>query len=232
MAWIVNRPIASTKLRDADNYIRNNFIAIDDAISREHNNISAESNPAQELPGLCNIIKVGTTTVISALSDVDGGLAYTTDMYDFYVNNGSGWNRARQMATGAKCLFWQAAAPNGWTIDTSSKLADAAILINSSTGTASGGSWTISALNYSGTHRHTLPTVPYHTHSFNYTDGSAGASEAALKLTFSSGVSPPEFNAAGVTTAYTMDEAPQGISISSTGAWRPVGSVFIVCTKD
>ncbi len=124
---------------------------------------------------------------------------------------------------GAKMVFVQATAPEGWVQDTSRN--DRVLRIVDDDGGGIGGSWTITGLSAVG-HSLTIDEMPSHDHSIGFrTNSSAGGS--------------PTFEAVRADTAGGTNHAqptgdrgggdPHSHGVSSTGFWRPSYQDAIVC---
>jgi hypothetical protein len=122
---------------------------------------------------------------------------------------------------GTKMVFFQAAAPSGWTKDVTHN--DKMLRVVSGSGGGSGGNWTISGLTVGGTAL-TIAQMPAHTHTYNRIDGSTYVvgSGAYAKVT----------NIYSGDTGSTGSGATHTHSISANGAWRPLYIDVIVCTKN
>lgn len=127
------------------------------------------------------------------------------------------------MAIGTKTLFYQAAAPTGWTLDTA--INDRLLRVSNTAGAVTGGSWTISGFQADGTAL-TEAQMPSHTHQYS--------DVGRVAFTFGS-TSGPDFNStAGSTTATTQATGggqPHTHSVSNNGSWRPAYADVIICTR-
>jgi hypothetical protein len=237
MVWDKNNPQSSTKVKLADNIVRDNFAYLESTVEDQHQQLN-ESNSGQEIPGKCSVVKVDTFANIDALTDIEGGLAFATDYWDYLVNSGSGWIRRRGVPQGTRCVFRAIVAPTGWTAVTSSGLGDAGFIITKSSaqggstgGTITAGSWTISGVTHPHTHEYS--DVLQHQHDLLVGNGVSGggltglnfsglkANVYARRYTENEGVSPP-----------ATSEQPGDATVSSNGLWRPKGMQYIVCEKD
>ena len=123
---------------------------------------------------------------------------------------------------GTKAIFFQAAAPTGWTQDTT--IDDRVIRITHGAGGGGGGGWEITGLN-------TTPIslgeaqIPAHSHGV-YTRGS-GSSGYAVDANAVYGPSD-----IWVTTSQTGSTEAHNHPVVSTGGWRPAYLDCIICTKD
>ena len=226
-------PVPSTKVKQADDYCRANFAYLEEVLSAEHN--FGVSGTGKEYPGKGHIVKSDTYSNIDSLSDILGGLAFATDYHEFVTNSGAAWIRRGAFPAGTKCLFYQANAPTGWTIDTTAAYDDKVVILTKGSangGTAggsavSGSTWTISGLSHN--HRHGMTEVPKHRHTLSI--NSTGSGPAGTDLRGASTPSNTENSSSegGGSTVYTDYKSP---TIACAGTWRPAGKKFIVCTKD
>jgi len=226
LAWNKSQPTSATKVKDADDYIRGDWVAFNDALGREHQNMSNASS-GEHKPGRVSAVKIDTAATISAMSSLDGAIGFATDIWDFIINDGSTWQRARQIESGTVCFFFQDTAPSGWTVVSS--MHDRLILIDSAAGATSGGTWTFSGYTTDG-HQHVYTGIPSHNHSFTCWDRGG---VAVYDVLYDGGTVLPET----FYTDYTGDASPTTDAISSDvisgdGNWRPAGCNFILCSKD
>lgn len=229
MAWSATIPTTGTKVKAADDAYRANWAALQDAIGREHKSVTDATSGGVELPSRCGIIKIDTYANIDTLSDIEGSIAFATDYWDFYINDGTTWQRSRQIETSACAFFYQDAAPIGWTLFTSAD--DKILMIKSSIGGSISGSWTITGVGLDAPHTHQYNQVPNHTHSviiYEYDATGAGT------YRWIGGVN---YYATDANTVYTGSDPASTDSTTETeavadGAWRPKGNIGIFCTKD
>jgi len=226
VAWNKSYPTSATKVKDADNYIRNNWQAFDDAIGREHKAMSNASSGTHTLSeaGVCLL---STYATISALTDLDGAIAFATDYWDFIINNGSGWQRARQIPANTIAFFGQDTAPSGWTMLTT--LHDRVVVILTGGGATSGGTWEVSGYT-TDEHKHDYLGIKSHYHSTTYYAAGMGSTKSIG--------TDNSFDDSSYTD-YEGDASPEtDIPIQATdvlsgdGIWRPAGVCWIVCQKD
>jgi len=132
--------------------------------------------------------------------------------------------------SGSRMLFYQAAAPTGWTQMTSAN--DRVIRVVSGAGGGYGGSWTISGLTNSnvGSHAVSINEMPSHNHAVPLYNGGG---IAATDLLFAN--SPAVLyrgtgyvNGTGGGAGHTHS----GSSIASSGSWRPQYIDVIAATKN
>jgi len=231
LSWDKSEPTSATKVKDADDYIRGNWAAFATAIGREHEATSSASS-GEELPGRASVVAIDVLSAISGvsgLSNLDGAIGFATDVWDFLINDGSEWYRARQIESGTVCFFFQSTAPSGWTVVTS--LHDRLINV-AAAGGSTGGSWTVTASSTEN-HTHTYTGVPSHAHSYTlylYT----GSFSAYKQLYFNNNTQTnyQSWNSTYAGDANPTTDSVESETISGDSVWRPAGCNFIVCSKD
>lgn len=123
-----------------------------------------------------------------------------------------------RMDTGTKVVFHQAAAPTGWTQDTS--INDRVLRLVSGTGAGTGGSWTISGLTVDG-HTLTEDEIPAHVHG-------------GVQTPAGNGFGPPgggnNFGTPGSTSSTGGGDAHDH-GLTADGNWRPAYTDVIVCAR-
>lgn len=123
-----------------------------------------------------------------------------------------------RMDIGTKTLFYQAAAPTGWTQDTS--VNDRVLRVVDSTGGGTGGSWTISGISVDG-HALSLSEIPSHAHTMrlygNYGDGGT-----------KSGV---EGGSGSESTSSVGSGAAHSHTMTIGNSWRPAYADAIVAAR-
>lgn len=124
-----------------------------------------------------------------------------------------------RMDVGTRSMFHQAAAPTGWTLDTS--VNDRVLRVSDTSGGGNGGSWTISGISVNG-HALTISEMPAHTHeavTFNQPGvGNAGGGGARVSQL------PFETTSVGGGQAHS-----HGLTIGSS--WRPAYTDVIICVR-
>lgn len=126
------------------------------------------------------------------------------------------------MAIGTKTLFYQAAAPTGWTLDTA--INDRLLRVSNTAGAGTGGSWTITGLASLG-HALTVDQIPSHTHTDNY---------MLSTTSYFSGNSfqgYPIGPAGTTTTGATGGGQAHSHGVTHDGSWRPAYADVIICTR-
>lgn len=149
--------------------------------------------------------------------------------------------------SGTKMLFYQAAAPSGWTQDTT--VNDKVLRVVSSAGGGSGGSWTISGISVDN-HTLTESEIPAHTHtaSTNSTGSHShtvksdqGSSNGTVLTTTSdyvmSSTASGFINSAGahshtVTVNNTGGGGGHNHGLTIGSSWRPAYINVIACSKN
>jgi len=95
--WDRTLPSLATKVRSVDDYFRDNFVALQDALGREHIFVGdGGSTEGQHNPGLVGILFVGATSACSALSagvgiEGSGAIHYDTWTHKFNTWDGGAW---------------------------------------------------------------------------------------------------------------------------------------------
>lgn len=136
LTWDAAKPAGSQKIRLSDEEIRANWVALADALDREHIFPGTEGVDA----GIHQ-----TPVVTSAPSGYEGRLAIINNVLNWY--SGGSWRTI--IPVGTKMAFFQASVPTGWTQDTSQN--DKVLRVVSGSGGGSGGSWTISGVTVNST---------------------------------------------------------------------------------
>lgn len=128
---------------------------------------------------------------------------------------------------GTRMVFYQAAAPVGWTQVTS--VNDRVLRVVSGEGGAIGGNWEISGLSASvNVGNHTLSTSRIPSHSHDYVDRGSGA-EGTIASGASRGDSTRTTSSTGGGGAHSHSASA---SVSHDGTWRPAYADVIVAAKD
>ncbi len=123
-----------------------------------------------------------------------------------------------RMDIGTKVAFFQAAAPTGWTQDTS--VNDRVLRVVSGTGGGSAGSWTISGVTVNG-HALTVDELPAHTHSGVQTPAGNGFGPPGGGNNLGD---PGSTDSTGGGDAHTH-------GLTADGNWRPAYIDVIVCAR-
>lgn len=127
-----------------------------------------------------------------------------------------------RMDVGTKAVFFQAAAPTGWTQDTT--VNDRVLRLVSSTGAGTGGSWTITGLTVQG-HALTTAQMPAHTHTDNYMLSTTSYFSGNAFQGY------PIGPAGTTTTGSTGGGEEHSHGITHTPGWRPAYADVIVCSR-
>jgi hypothetical protein len=128
------------------------------------------------------------------------------------------------LPTGTKAVFAQAAAPTGWTQDTSQN--DRVLRVVSGAGAGTGGSWTISGISVDS-HTLTIAQMPTHDHLVDVVDDSMVTGAGAIK----SRVMDSGGGLATKTTRETGGGGSHNHTLTIGSAWRPAYLDIIVCSK-
>jgi len=136
-----------------------------------------------------------------------------------YVGNGAGLTGVDPFTSGTKMVFYQAAAPTGWTQDTASALSNTVMSVVTGTGGGTGGTTSyfssfLATTNKSapaqpvsgsvsgtvGGHTLSTPEIASHSHPgspYNSQGGSSPSRPVALNNNFEVGILPPTGSAGG-----------------------------------
>lgn len=128
--------------------------------------------------------------------------------------------------SGTKMIFFQAAAPTGWTQDVTQN--DKVLRVVSGAGAGTGGSWTISGCSVDD---HTLiaAEMPNHSHLYDIdTSGGSGGAVSGLAINNVGTLAATQ----SLSTSDTGGGDPHGHGFDSDGTWRPAYINVIVCTKN
>lgn len=123
-----------------------------------------------------------------------------------------------RMDAGTRTVFYQAAAPTGWTQVTT--VNDKVLRLVSGPGGGTGGSWTISGVTVDG-HVLTIGELPAHTHDALVESGAGFNRANSGTGNFGTGASVSTGSGSAHTHGVTAD-----------GIWRPAYADVIVCSRD
>jgi hypothetical protein len=228
MAWNKAVPATTTIVSSSCAQFLANWQALATTMSAQHGAITLSSSTHSA--GTCEILYVGTTAQVAALTPAACAVAWDTTLKDVFSftetasSNGGGF-----VPSGTYMLFYANTAPTGWTIQNT--LDDKLLFVTKGSGAGgqtgggahSTGSWTISGLTVT-VDSHVLITaeMPAHTHSFTACPagvfgGSAGFYGFAVGITSTS-------TGGGGGHTHTG-------SFTSDAAWRPAAYCYIVCIK-
>lgn len=146
---------------------------------------------------------------------------------------------AAVVPTGSKVVFRQAAAPTGWTQDTT--LNDRVLRVVSGAGGGSGGNWVVSGLTVAA-YTLTINDIPAHGHPYRQKtniEGGTGNDNSGVLLT-DTGLSQETHaayagapsNVDGQAIGGTGGGGAHSHGISHNGTWRPAYADVIVCSKN
>lgn len=124
-----------------------------------------------------------------------------------------------RMDVGTRTVFHQAAAPTGWTLDSS--INDRVLRVSDTAGGGTGGSWTISGISVNG-HALTIDEMPAHTHRQGITF--PGPSGGVPGPNLAAGEDIGETSSTGGGQAHDHD-------LTIGNSWRPAYTDVIVCTR-
>jgi len=237
MVWDPTTPATTTKIKDSPSGIVGNYTAMEDWSTDQHYGLT-HGLSGSHIPGQCSVLMSGTTTEIAALTDVPCAMAYDCTLGDMKYNTGSGWTSlGGTIFPGTKMLFYQAAAPVGWTLVTSVNNKLAYITKGSVLGPQPGGqahtagSWTITGFGGNfDEHVLTISEMANHAHAIAGQNTGwyvvAGDYYTYYSITattlYTGGV-------AGVTSGHLHTGS---VLATSDGTWRPAAYNFILCSKD
>ena len=123
-----------------------------------------------------------------------------------------------------RAVFYQAAAPTGWTQVVTEN--DKVLKVTSGSGGGSGGSWTITGLSNAAVAL-SIAQMPAHNHT--YGSGTAGTNFSAPII--GGNLANNAFNGA-LTTSVMGSGATHNHTPSHDGSWRPAHINVIVCSLD
>jgi hypothetical protein len=149
MTWDVTTPSGADDVRQGDDYLRELKTDLQTALTSHGRFPVAAGSPEFHYLG-----DRGATA--SRPTNGEGGLYSDTDTNEFLRDNGTTWDLIGvNIATGIKAVFYQAAAPTGWTVVSS--LNDRLLYVNGAGG-STGGAWNdidVGAPSV-GNHRHNV----------------------------------------------------------------------------
>ena len=122
--------------------------------------------------------------------------------------------------TGTRMIFYQAAAPSGWTKVTT--VNDRVLRVVSGSGGETGGSWTISGISVDG-HKLTIDEIPAHTHTVKVNNFAGSVSQAESQSGRDAGTIDTGSTGGGKSHTHDM---------TIGDAWRPAYADVIICSKN
>ena len=234
MSWDATQPASTTKIKNSPPVLLANWDAIEDWSDTQHYGLNHALSGAHR-PGQCSVIMVDTTANISALTNVACGLAYDITLNVLKYNTGLAWsNIGGTVPSGTKMVFYQAAAPTGWTLlasvdDKLIYITKGSVLLGETGGTpCSSGSWSISGFSgATASHTLTLAETPAHAHTYTGAgDLTVGGSEYSSDYSAVAGGNSLSTGGGG---GHTHDLSMTDV-LDHT--WRPAAYNCIICTKD
>lgn len=231
MTWDITQPGDKDSIKAGDDAIVANWIAFQGAFDDTHVFSGSTITRGKHYPGLTPVVKVGTTTTISAMANISGGLAFVSDMGGFYYNTGAAWSQLGPFTAGDKMLFIQATAPLGWEI---SGDVDGGIVYATSTeanggSSKSGGNWTISGVSQQHYHRYNEIKSHTHTETMDYAKYGDDDEDGVTKITMGNGIAYTGYtNYTGSSTGNTSTSSD---ALTHAGTWRPKRVFALLCVK-
>jgi len=190
-------------------------------LSLNNNSITIDHNTGSEgTPTWTNRLTISLTTGLPTLgssTDPSGANDLARKAYVDSVAAGGG-----PIPAGTKMLFFQAAAPSGWTKDLVQN--DKVVRVTTGSGGGTGGNWTITGLTVQG-HTLTIGEIPSHNHTYDKPTNiqvynGAGASQAVSDIS------------QGSTTGSAGGGGSHTHGITAGSSWRPAYIDCIICTKN
>lgn len=221
--WDKNNPPGSEKLRNSDDMLRDNFAALESALTSGAGiaiYTGGDQSGKLESPTYKDVSKPPTPTTTNEITtyNVGGVLKMLRD-------DGKERELESAIPSGTKMFFKESAAPTGWTFKSEDN--DRA-LINTSTegdGGSTGGSWTI-GLSVDG-HALTVSEIPSHNHNLPHTAvEKATGNDEEWNGTAGNGTQFNSTNSTGGGGSHN-----HGLS-GDDGSWRPSYVKVITCSKD
>jgi len=224
MAWNKAVPTSATVVSSSCAQFQANWTAIAVVVSAQHGEITLDA--AVHSAGLSEVLYVGTTAQVAALTPVACACAWNTTLADVFTftatasSNGGGF-----VPSGTKMLFYANVAPTYWTIDSTINDVLAFITKGSAAGGETGGGAHSTGTWTQTTHTHTIDA---HNHG-----GVTGVpSSNTDKLYYFTGSGYIAINYSGHTHTITSQAEMTSDANAVVTAWRPAAYCYIVCTKD
>lgn len=222
MTWDITTPTGSDNISNGDNIIREFKTDIQAALKANDATLGDEgvfpvstSSPKYRYRGL-----KGTTAQRPTAGNY--GLYYNTTTAQLERDNGSSWEPVGTIFPATTALvFFQAAAPTGWTKQTAQN--DKYLRVVSGTGGGSGGTGAAST-----GHTHSVP-AHYHYVPTTSTGLNTGVQQWDAGVVFTGGFGTGE---GSVSTEKTNGGSINGNAAMTSGATIPAYIDCIVCTKD
>jgi len=233
MAFNKNKPAGSDKIRLSDDVIRENWQALEDAISAGHEFATGgEQTGKHKAP----VFKDNGGEPSQPTEENEVTL-YNNAGLMYFLNQAGTKRTLGPIPSGTKMVFKQPSAPTGWTFNSEDN--DKVLLTTDTVaeGGTTGGSWTISGLT-AASHTHT------HSHRHNYTvrfSGKVGSGSEYSNVksvwdytssAFKSETTNDSQVEVPTSTPDTSETSGATATVNSNGSWRPSFVKCITCTKD
>lgn len=241
MTWSKSKPAGTDKIRLSDEMIRENWDCIEDALNRAHKFPGTKGDDAG-IHDLALFEDQGS----DPSNPASGRHTIFTKSDGLYLRDPSGTQRKvdGEIPSGTNMIFYESAAPTGWTFKTYS---NDRVLLTTSTeaeGGDAGGDWTPSGMNSAGAHTHTLnshkhetPTLsdsarPHQVEASAWPHGLTGTTRNG-KRADSPGDNTTSYQTMWSGEPSTANTGSNGAHTHTfNGSWRPKYSKVIICQKD
>jgi len=229
MVWDATTPDGTEDASSGDNRIRELKADLENALQAQDPDAESvfpgadTSSPVYRYRGLR-----GATTARPAAGDY--GLYVDTTRNVIQRDNGTSWDDiATLIPVGTVMVFYQAAAPTGWTKVVTQN--DKALRVVSGSGGVAGGtsSFSTGAPNHNHTtasHALSVAELPPHYHTVPHDYGFAGNGEDIAGTSGPGGQTTVNSGSAGSGTAHEHGNT------GDSGAWVPAYVDVIICSKD
>lgn len=219
MVFNKNLPQGTDKVNASDDYIRENWRALEEDIIGQQHTFSTGAH----ILGETSVLKVDTLANLATGTGVIGAISFASDTELLYRDTGSALSAITKEAfpSGTKMYFYQNTAPTGWTY--SSGVTDAVLAVKggsqayNANGGTEAGTWT------QPDHTLTTSEIPSHTHSQVCDSRGAGSN-------FYGAYSGAP--AAFMYNPYNTGSAGGGNAHNHGTTYRPAAAIGIICEKD
>ena len=226
MSWNKDLPVAATHVDDSVTQILANWVVINTMCLCGHSKMGADS--VQHSAGEVSVFAVAPAATLAALTPVPCAFAWDTTHRTLITwTDVASSNRGGFVPSGTKMLFYEAAAPAGWTIDLDVNEKLAYITKGSAGGgvvggaEVAGGTWTLAGISVDS-HTITEAELPVHTHSYTQLSGTTVYSHSGAPNLMSQTTSYTDYVGGGGGHTHTVGMNDQ---------WRPSAYNCILCTK-